>query len=184
LRELDLYDANVEDLAVLVELPGLRSLNIGRNRSLDQNTLAKMTYLEEIYLADNRVQDLSVLSDFAGLRTLWAPSEPVRKETGWLKNVPELNALALAVGGTDLSPLRHLTKLKTLYLNVLDGQDLSVVGELQQLDRLEIWGSDVDDVSALASLTELKSLRLHCTSVNDLGPVQHIADLMVTGASA
>lgn len=184
LRELDLYDANVEDFSLLAEFPNLRSVNVGRNRSLDPSILAKMPDLEEIYLADVEVQDLSVLSALAGLKTLWAPSEPVRKEIGWLKGLPQLSVLALAVGGSDLSPLRHLTKLKTLFLNVHDSQDLSIVSELQQLDRLEIWGPNVRDVSALASLTELKSLRLHSTSVLDLGPVQHVEDLLVTGPSA
>jgi len=101
---------------------------------------------------------------------------------------------------TDLSPLAHLGRLETLWLEHTNVKDLSPLAQLTDLEALQILrGSFTDvsqlaglrnirililddspelkDLSGLSKLTSLQELSTHGATVNDLSPLAGLTEL-------
>lgn len=78
---------------------------------------------------------------------------------------------------SDLSPLRDLTELRTLWLNDTAVSDLSPLRYLTALDDLSLDWTAVSDLSPLRDLTALWDLSLNQTAVSDLSPLCDLTEL-------
>ena len=67
----------------------------------------------------------------------------------------------------DLTPIAHLTALKSLYLRGTQVSDLTPLVQLTALKILSLWDTQVSDLTPLAHLTALEHLDLSDTQVND-----------------
>ena len=94
--DVELVDAEVDDLSHLEAPYNLKSLFLERTRIGDVESLASLTSLRILMLREMQVKDLSVLIGLANLKELWLESVPV----------------------DDLSPLTKLTHLETLVLDM------------------------------------------------------------------
>ena len=76
----------------------------------------------------------------------------------------------------DLSPLRSLTKIRTLTVE-RNARDLSPLRLLTDMEVIELWGAQVDDMSALRGLTKLHTLTIRDAQIRDLRPLVRLKRL-------
>ena len=129
---------------------------------------------------------------WASVKNLWFDSSKL-KSLGDLYYCQELSQLSFVNGSsvTDLSPLSHLPKLASLYidsdklknlqaisqmkclnnldLNINGVTDISPLGELKNLTRLYVSGKKIKDFSPLGGLSSLEELELRYSPVKDAG---------------
>lgn len=112
MTDFDAPEADLDDLAPLTQLTGLRSLNLYGNSFSDLKPLQKLTQLKSLYI-DNctEVENLKPLEKLTGLE--------------------ELNIGYTSV--SDLKPLHKLKKLKTLFVPGLNEQFDDWKAELTKL---------------------------------------------------
>ena len=77
----------------------------------------------------------------------------------------------------NLSALRHLGKLETLYIHDVGVRDLTPLSNLTRLGWLELGHNLVADLSPLASLTALEVLNLRNNAISDIEPLQGLNGL-------
>ncbi len=78
---------------------------------------------------------------------------------------------------SDISALKGLTALTTLYLNRTQVSDISSLRGLTALTRLSLVDTQVSDVSVLRGLTALNYLDLRSTPVSDVSALQGLTTL-------
>jgi hypothetical protein len=80
---------------------------------------------------------------------------------------------------SDLTPLKGLTNLETLWLRNNKISDLSPLKGLTNLEALWLGGNQITDVSPLKELTNLKVLRLGGNQITDVSPFKGLTNLRV-----
>ena len=182
--ELLLADnAVVNDIWALHDLPGLKTLHLGRNFIRDVSALQWMTGLEWLNLGRNFIEDVSALTGLEGLRWL-ALAENAIGDISVLSSLTGLEWLDLShTVPTDLSPLAGLTGLKWLglakYAHVTSHRigDISVLGGLTGLEGLDVAENAIEDISALSGLIGLEELSLASNPLGDESPVAGLTAL-------
>ena len=183
----------------IVDIPGLRSVNLSNTEIADLSPLSNISTLEELRLSRTRVTDLAPIVNLQGLKVLILSGTPV----GSLRAVQYLNRLEhLDLEGTkitrisalhrmdrlerltlantavsDITPLNGCTGLRHLWL---DGTEVSHIYPLEGLRRLRLLNlaqTRVEDLMALRSLENLESLDINETAVEDLGPLMGLPRL-------
>ena len=78
---------------------------------------------------------------------------------------------------SDLSPLSGLTNLQFLTVESNNVTDLSPLKNLTSLVSLYLYDNDIRDISALSNLKNLETLSLWSTPVSDLTPIKNLTSL-------
>jgi len=184
----------------LATLPSLSTLSLSGCRLLDLESIADQTDLVTLDLSGCRVRHLDPIRNLRHLTRLDLLNNPIGdlaplvdlRGLQWLR-VGEIEYSGSLSGRThrsspltDLSALRALTRLESLYLRDWTGlTDISALGDLRQLRMLSISGSTwLKDVGALGGLTSLQALWLSNSSVCELGPLatlRALEDLALSG---
>lgn len=198
LKQLALVVEQVEDLSPLAGLTELQEVVLtGQMNITDLSPLAGLTKLEKLQLCRNGdnyptvfVKDLSALSSLTGLKELQLECSGLESLHG-MEVMSQLRSVTLRGDSslTDISALKGLTALETLYiynssnsspyLENLDAlsestrltellisadgiRSLDGIKNLTNLQVLQLYGSDADitNVDALSNLARLKTLYL------------------------
>ncbi len=115
LRELDLANNGVRDLAPLANLTQIEILNLSRNAIADLAPLAGLTRLSNLNLMDNSISDISPLAGL-NLRSLLLGNNEI-EDISALADMAQLRNLELRGNAiTDISPLLGLRGLLALDL--------------------------------------------------------------------
>jgi hypothetical protein len=177
IHELNFSERTLNDLAPLLGLTQLRSLDLGASEADNFWPLAGLAALEKLCLSNVRIKNLAPLAGLTSLKSLDLDNTEVND----LRPLSHLTALeALWLNNTavsDLSPLAGLTKLQELYLDNTAVQDLTPLANLRSLRVLWVESTEVDDLDPLKNLSGLAELWLGNTSVSDLGPLAALASL-------
>ena len=198
LRELDVRNGAVADLAGLENAVNLKDLNLGFNPVVDLRPLALLPKLESLNL-DGVGTDLRTLSSLSGIRRLSVRHSGVEdlRPLARLRSLTELDVgdnriddlsplvtlTRLAVLRADrnrianLSPLRGMVSLKELDIGFNPLEDPWQLALLPALESLNLDGATPDPV-ALASLPGLHRLSLRHNGIDDLGPLAGLTSLI------
>jgi len=85
---------------------------------------------------------------------------------------------------SDISPLAHLTHLKTVLLDETNVEDLSPLAQLTNIENLDLMHTNVKDLSPLAALKNLNRLELWGTRVANISPLAGLTKLEYLGLGA
>ena len=166
ITQLDVPNANIQDLTGLEHAHKIRILNLGAeyvdgkglvnsNTISDLSPLIGLTQLTRLNLSYTTLTDISVLSGLPQLTGLFL----------------ENNAIS------DISPLSELTQITWLRLHSNAISDVSPLTRLAQLEYLSLSGNAISDVSPLTKLTQLKQLHLGSNAVSDVSPLSRLTQL-------
>lgn len=77
----------------------------------------------------------------------------------------------------DLTPLKGLTKLKKLQIDLCSIEDVTPLKDLTNLEQLDLNGNNISDISALKYLTNLYWLYLSSNNISDISSVKYLTKL-------
>ena len=149
--------------------PHLRAA-IAEAVGLSPNSPIFRGHLESLIRLEARnanISDLTGLEGAINLRILDLGAEYVEVE----------NRLINSNSVSDLSPLRGLTKLRSLSLEDNNISDISAVARLTYLTHLNFEKNSVSDISAVSELTNLTRLFFSDNSVSDISAVSGLTNL-------
>ncbi|PHS12897.1 MAG: hypothetical protein COA78_07640 [Blastopirellula sp.] len=177
LKIIDLFDTDVESLEPLSQLRNLEAITIYGGSITDISPLAKLMKLKVVDLRGSNVTDVSHLSNIPALRRVyWDDSQIASAST--LPNLDNIEAVEVELHFQE--NLLYVTKFNcpvclTLYTQMMD--DLSPLEEIPHLISLYLEGDNISDISFLANQNNLNSLELNASSVTDFSPLLKLEQL-------
>ncbi len=195
LKDLNVRDSGITDIAGLEFATKLRVLHLDKNPITNLRPLANLINLDRLSLVENGISDITPLAGLTKLRVLhlsrnpitdlrplanltqlvelhfWHfPANPTNLDLRPLTNLINLEVLSLAGNGiTDITPLVGLKKLRELHIANNHIEDFSLLAELTNLEKLWIQKNWTRDISPLLSLNLIE---FHYDEVCDLIPLR------------
>jgi hypothetical protein len=157
LKILVLSGCHIDSLSGIEELTSLQTLYVRRNNISSLEPVRKLRNLVAFDCADNDIVVYSALYDLTKLENL---------------SIGENGS-----GYTDLSPLKNLTQLKSLYAPWCGISDLAVLSNMDNLEYLQLFHNNISDVSALKELPNLTYLVLRLNKITDIEALEHLSNL-------
>ena len=154
LKELDLWDNDIEDLSPLAALTGLRELWLPYNLISDLSPLAGLDKLVQLYVYGNRISSLEPLRGLTSLNTLDLRGNPL--EPGALACLRKCKRLGmLDLSNTGLGDVSGLEFCRTHVLDLQNNPNLTGLEVISTMKRLSCLSLDTEvarryDVQALA----------------------------------
>ena len=169
LKELDLWDNDIEDLTPLASLTGLRELWLPFNRISDLSPLAGLDKLVKLHVYGNQITSLEPLRGLTSLNTLDLRGNPLEPGTlACLRKCKRLGMLDLS--DTGLGDIRDLEFCRAWNLDLYGNPDLTGLEVISTMKRLCCLYLDTEaarryDIQALApqliEYAELDGLSLY-----------------------
>ena len=135
---LDLSWCEVSNLEPLANLKNIRSLSLCGNQITDLTPLSGLSQLTELNIARNQIRDLTPLSGMTQLEYLWADDNQIN----------------------DLTPLSNLTRLAVIQVPNNQITSLDGLENLHELRAIWLSGNPVVDTSALEVSGRTEALHL------------------------
>ena len=135
--------------------------------------------------AKESIRSLKGLEYFKNLKSLNIRiSEPIEQneivDLSPLKELRELRTLYLSFNRiSDLSPLVDLQLLENLSLSYNEITDISILAKLKRLKTLALSNNQIKDITSLKNLSQLKSLSLFNNKITDISPLKNLKNLRV-----
>lgn len=160
LKKLRLGFSIVRNLEGIEKLSKLESLWLRRNNIVDITPLASLTSLKELDIAENNVTDFTPIENLTNLVSLGIGDNNSNiSDLSFLKNLTKLESLyAPWCGITNINALSDLTKLNYLNLNSNSITDITPLKKLNKLDYLQLDNNQIVDISILEHLTNITSI--------------------------
>jgi Leucine-rich repeat (LRR) protein len=178
LRDLELRDNPITDLAPLAAQPGLHWLNLGRCSGVTNfAVLAGLTALESLALGETGCSNLAFAASLPDLRELDLWGDAV---TDLAPLTGATNLARLELNGnhvTNAAPLASCTNLQWLSLNGNRVGDLAFTTPLPALWFLAAYDTGVRDLTPLAGRTNLTWLDVGGNPLTNLAPVATLTRL-------
>ena len=157
--------------------PLLKRLEEGEALSPEEvSKLSEVRYLKAFGWKGELPKNISQLSGLSALNLDYADVSDLSP----LKGMSSLDTLYM--NGTmvdDLTPLKDLCALKSLMMNQTKVSDLTPLAGLNALQNLWMDETDVEDLSSLSGLQNLQLLTMKNTKVHDLAPLSKLRSLQV-----
>lgn len=172
LKKLNISGNNISDLSPLENLTNLEYLYINNNDVKDISALSKLKNLKELFLSGNKIKSVSELKNLIKLNVLYIDNNKI-SDISCLEKLTELREFNIsnvfsgeitnAVGNaiSDISVVKNMKKLETLYAYYLPYTDTSAIKKLKNLEVLYAFGGAID----ARSIESIKSKLPKC-SVN------------------
>lgn len=168
---------DLNDLALVFELPNLKKLRLGGYRMTDISALVRLPELEEFALEGGSVRDISVLSSLKNLKDLQL------RRCGEIENlriVSELESLEkLDISYTQITDIRFLASLENLESLCLEGcwniENIDVLSELENLKELSFQAGEVRSLQPLEDLKKMEILTIE--DIADLSNLRILAQM-------
>jgi len=181
LRELDLYNNNIEKLNIPKRKYQLRYLNLGNNDIASFTGLANLKSLHFLDLKLNsKFNDVRVLAPLRQLKVLDLRKTPISSLEG-IENLTTLIDLNLSSGEKlkSLKGIETLTKLKVLNLYNQPIEDITPLSKLINLNELTLTYAKINNLDALSKNVELRIIKISDTPIQSLIPLQKLVKLKV-----
>ncbi|MFO0625538.1 MAG: hypothetical protein U0325_07955 [Polyangiales bacterium] len=167
------------NLAVLAQMPRLRTLVMSDGPPEQVPQLAAFGHLTELDLRYTKLTDLTPLAALVGLHTLGLACTEV-SDLGPLAGLTGLRSLSLFAckAVDDLAPLAGLHALRTLDLTSTAVRDLAPIAALAGLETLRLDDTKITTLDALRGLASLTELGAPSTAVRRLDPLASLTRLV------
>jgi len=172
--------------------PGLNNYNatlcdsIGTGHSFNDSDIVNITdpnLRQKVRDAINKQTGNIYYADVKNLRTLRIYSSPPIATILGLQYFTGLDTLAIGpinnINHTfsDLTPVRNLTRLKSLQFAISNVSDLSPLQNLTALGELYLQNNQISNISLLQGLTGLRTLWLPGNPLQNITPLQSLTNL-------
>jgi len=197
LKHLNLNGNQISDISPLSGLTELMYIFLDENQISDISPLSNHDNLIWLFLGGNQISDISPLSGLATLQQIHIRENPTIdisslpgyiaiKDVLYSTALTELDLSGLSLSDEDIVPLRYLTNLKKLDLDVAKGfaagdpdgyisrnriSDISIISSLTSLEELYLGRNRISDISQLSNLTNLRVLSLSENRISDISPL-------------
>lgn len=163
LTELNIGGTNITDISILDKLR-LENLNLSYCQNImDFTPIASMTGLMSLDLSGTKFADTTLLAEHTNIWNLNLDATEVT-DIEFLKDISSLEWLNLSncTAIEDFTPLRELTKLKTLQLNYVKkiASQVEILSPLINLEEIEIYGSGLEILPDMTAWTKLERVYL------------------------
>ncbi|WP_455715720.1 leucine-rich repeat domain-containing protein [Anaerosporobacter sp.] len=148
LKVLVLPDNYIKSLDGIEVLTNLQALCVRNNKITSIEPVRKLVNLVYFDCAENDIDNYSALSE--------------------LINMEELCIGSNDAAYTDLSPLKKLTKLKSLYASRCGISDISVLNNMINMEDLLLSNNNISDISVLRHMENLNFLGLDSNSITNI----------------
>lgn len=170
LRELALYNQNIEDLSPIKGLR-LTRLGLGSNLISDISLVKGFVKLEALNIADNPIQDISPLKDLLYLKDLDISATFISDLSPlWGHLIDNLSMLVVPLA--DYASLSKLPRLTTLRVREVNEQDMAYIYKLTTLKNLTVYASHISDLTLFAPLKNLEMLDVFDNDVRNLQGIE------------
>lgn len=166
IKELDLINIGIKDITPLkcfTNLSKLELQNIEAPNPNDIKDISSLKYLKKLTYLDLTCNDILSTSPLNGLTDL---TNLYLGYTDTVKNI---------------SFIKSMKKLKSLYLTGMDLTDISALKSCNNLEDLNLWSNNISDLTPLKGLTKLKKLELSNNEINNLSPLKDLKSLKYLG---
>lgn len=138
LKKLNLHNAQVSDISVLIGMSSITDLNLSNTKVRDISALRGLTSLVNLNLSRTEVNDIRPLRDLTSLRSINISFTKVNSISALYK-LTGLNSLSLSETRVrDISVVRTMPLLTDLNLRMTQVNDISAISELKQLRHLDL----------------------------------------------
>ena len=161
LKTLVLSGCNISNLNGIEDLTNLQTLYVRRNNISSIEPVRSLVNLISFDCSGNRIRNYSALSGLVNLQNLWIGDS--------------------GIGPTDLSPLKNLAKLKSLYAPWCGISNISVLSDKYDLTYLQLFHNNISDISVLKGLVNLNYLSLDMNDVTDISALDGLTNLTYIG---
>lgn len=181
LEYLDLTDSRFPpiDLAVLVNLPALKELNLTNCGLSSIADLSGAPALKVLNLGNNTIRNMDALTTISTLEDLNLEHNAV---TGLeaLASLPNLTKLNLSHNSVyDLTPLANCTNLSWLHAGNNSISTITAVNQLPALSYLNLSYNSISDISILKDCTSVTELYLSNNQLNNVLALNNLTKLQV-----
>ena len=198
LKTLDVYDLTIPTVEPLRNLTALTTLRLSRDSCRVFTSISKdgfkditplrgLTGLQRLTIMDYDIGDdaanaatLALFKSLTYLNMRGNISDSDFVQICKLTNLTELwlgDLNAASNNVSDLSPIRSLTKMKTLYLGYNKITDISPLSALTSLETLDLRGNKVTDLAPLSRLTSLRVLKFGRDNYDPAQPLDTLEPL-------
>lgn len=178
IKKLMLQACNLNDLGFASGMPGLRSVDIAKNRVKDIKPLEGLSNLQTVEIWENEISDLSPLKDLEGIRVLDISNNPIcwdYCELNDLKCLPFLKKIGLYNLPVEPDWIRKARNLKEIHLGGREWEDISFLVNHPNIELISLVESSVRDISCLIKLPGLKTVWLSGNEkIEDYSPIYQL----------
>lgn len=179
LRELDVSNKPVSDVAFLANFTFLEKLNLSKTNVKDLSPIKDLKKLKELNLAGSKVDTLLYLKDLTNLEILDVSGLQIFS----LENIAGLAKMRELTCGEnklrDLEPLRNMTMLEELDISLNYAiKDVTPITGLVSLEKLRLKKVAIGSLEPLTSLVNLVHLDCFNAGISDLSPLSKLPKLM------
>jgi Leucine-rich repeat (LRR) protein len=121
LKEMDLSDRGIYDLAGIQYAINLSNLNLNKNEIVDANLLTALTRLNNLELSENRIEDISFLPSLKRLKSIGLDSNNISKVPN-LENLRYLNLINIS--DNKISDLSFIESLHRKNVKIIASEQL------------------------------------------------------------
>ena len=177
LREIDLSNTGLTDLAPISKMTRLRKLDISQNPISNLGPLKSLTLLKNLDFSQTQVQDISAVQFAPNLVEIRGSGSQV-EDLGPVQYLQKLEIVDLSETRIkDLSPLSNSQSIKRLSLASCPLQSIESLGTLRMLEFLNLSGVNTSQLGAIAQLPSLNSLEINNTPVSSLNALSELVSL-------
>ena len=183
LRSLSLKNCSVSSIDALAKATGLTYLDISGNAVRNLQALVNLQCLEYINISRNSVTNLGYIAGLTALRKLDI-SYNTLSDISALSGMTLLEELiAQRVELSDLSALQTLNNLRVLNLSENKISSITALKDLKKLTELNLNKNSISDISSISALTKLEILRISNNKIKTLPSLPQACSLIVLEAN-
>ncbi|SHI54044.1 leucine-rich repeat domain-containing protein [Lutispora thermophila] len=168
----------LKDLRQIEKLKNLENLSISNLASEeDLNIIKNITGLKTLTISNTSISDFSALSSLSNLESLILDGNNI-DDISFVKNLTKIKELNLSDNHIeDLTPISHLTNLTKLDITSNKVQDLTPIGNLKNLETLFAENNFIRNIEGLKSCINLKILSLDNNFITDISPLAYLDNI-------
>lgn len=173
-------ETSIQDFSSLSTMLNVKSLDLTNCKigSKALESIASMTWLENLTLDKNIISDAAPLSKLIKLKSLSLSDNSIKDISSFsgLTNITNLNLSKNFI--QDISAVSSMTRVKTLNLSDNLITTISSVSDISTLRELNLSGNQITSIEALRRLTTLTTLDLSNNTITNISALSSMTSLV------
>ncbi len=179
INELDLDNVEISSITELTIFKNLKILRLGFSNISNIEGIEECTKLESLWLRRNNIDDITPLASLTSLKELDIAENNVRDFTP-IANLTNLVSLGIGDNNgtiSDLSFVKNLAKLESLYAPWCGKTDIYALSDLTELNYLNLMSNRITDITPLKNLEKLDYLQLNNNQIVDISVLEQLPNI-------
>ena len=185
-RELDISNAQIQNLKGLSNFNNIEILNLSNNEVSDDSEIRYLEKIEVLNFANNKLNNsyksIEVLYDLQNLDLSGNNIQDLNSINQYVANLElekeDSKLTDLTLANNNLENIETLSKLSTLKkLNISNNKivDISYIGTNTVLDTLNISGNDIENIDVISNLRNIKTLNMANNLIENIQVLRNLS---------